>query len=177
MRTLGSLKPGDRCGALRVTPVGHQRRHCGEIRFRPATGNGGTRGIEAMIDRDGVPQPHRELATYKVPPAPLPARPSRVTVRRTTGNRVVVGVTASAGSARTSVRVDVQDGRRLSFERRSQRRFGIVIRDVSRRFGVAVVARGIRRDLRLGAARRLTLHGGEKAVPAPPSKRASRRTR
>ncbi len=77
----------------------------GVMRFKPADGAGGTRRIEARVERNGE---RRALVTFKAPPRTRPAKPGHVKVTRDT-------IRWSGSSKRYGIHVSVSDGRELFY--------------------------------------------------------------
>jgi hypothetical protein len=84
----------------------------GTIRFAPAPGPAGSRRIEAIVERGGVPELRTTVASYRAPAVARPGRVRGLKLRRTRH-----GLTArwrpAANARRYAVRIDLPDGRRL----------------------------------------------------------------
>jgi hypothetical protein len=95
--------------------IGSTTRGRGTLRFRPAPGPGGKRGIVAILEQGGVPYRKAEVARYTAPPTRRVRRPRRVGVRRR-GRKLLVSWTRVKGARGYEVRVALpRDGRRLLF--------------------------------------------------------------
>ncbi|MBE2319618.1 hypothetical protein DVA67_026860 [Solirubrobacter sp. CPCC 204708] len=110
----------------------------GLMRFTPATGRGGTRRIEAIVERNGE---RRTLATYTAKGRAKPAKPSKVSVKHNV-------IRWSGKSQRYGVRVSVSDGRDLFFLTRGRT---LRVPGIDRR-AVSVRVVGLRADNTHGPA-------------------------
>jgi hypothetical protein len=110
----------------------------GVMRFAPADGRGGTRRIEAVVERNGE---RRTLATFRAPARKRPARPDAVAVKRNT-------IRWSGSSKRYGIHVSVSDGRELFFLSRGRT---LRVPGIDRR-SVSVRVVGLRADNTHGPA-------------------------
>ena len=110
----------------------------GSMRFTPAAGRGGTRRIEAIVERNGE---HRTLATFTAKGRAKPAQPSKVSVRKNV-------IRWSGSSQRYGIHVSVSDGRELFFLSRGRT---LRVPGIDRR-SVSVRVVGLRADNTHGPA-------------------------
>lgn len=148
-------RPGQRITLLeRGTGVAH---HLGTIEgtdrvsFTPAAGPAGRRTIEAVVEQDGVPRDRFVVDAFDVAGPAAPARPSRVTFRRT-GTTLSVAWRKAARAQRYGVRVETTDGRALFFTTDgAQRR--LTVPGLDRELHLTVRVVGLSTDNTAGRAR------------------------
>ena len=146
-RTLVRSVRGKPCRGARPLPGG-RKLLCVRKKFRVARGPGGDRTIQAVVTRGGIPLARRNVAKFRAPRQPVPARPGALTVRRTGGGLVVV-FPRSRGASRYSVTAVLADGRRLGFDLAGSCR-AVRIPKVAGGVGAAVKVAGVRYDVKPG---------------------------
>jgi hypothetical protein len=97
----------------RIGPAAGPR---GTIRFTPAAGPAGRRNIVALVSLDGVPSGERVVGSYANHGQGGLGRPARLRVTRGFST-LGAGWDSVAGAARYVVRVQLDDGRQLTFVR------------------------------------------------------------
>ncbi len=93
----------------------------GAIAFTPRDGRKGRRTIMAQVLQSGLPRRNITVASYIAPARRVPARVSRISVRRS-GSRLLVAWPAARNAHDYRVRVNVGDGRHLLFSATARRR-------------------------------------------------------
>jgi hypothetical protein len=94
----------------------------GKRRFRPTdTGIGGRRRIEIQVSQNGLPRAEFHGARFSVPTPKPPARPrkARLRLRRT---HAILTWSRSSRASKYEIVAEVNDGRRVYFQRPAQRR-------------------------------------------------------
>ncbi|MBV9944567.1 MAG: hypothetical protein JO262_20755 [Solirubrobacterales bacterium] len=137
---------------------------CGEIRFTPAPGPGGTRRIYAITTENGEITEDRLVATYMAPREPEPSRVPKLSVQRV-GSNVTISWGASQAPVAAArpmdydIDVNISDGRRLLDVARGFTHH-VTIPNVDAGLGVTVRVAGVRDDDTQGAARTVILAPG-----------------
>lgn len=115
-RTLTARLRGRKCPGLpALRPGTREKILCVTIRFRPANGPGGTRHIQAVVTRGGIPIMQKNIASFHVARPKLPSRVGALRVLRGKGNLTLV-FSPSRGASRYSVSAMLADGRELAFD-------------------------------------------------------------
>ena len=153
-RTIGGALRGKPCRGVPTLPDGRTLL-CTRVRFTPSRGPGGTRRIEAMVSRDGVPLAKKSLASFKAPRERAPSQPGRLRVVRDV-NDVVVVFPTSRGASRYTASVTLADGRQLGYDLAGSCR-AVRIPSVTRADAVRVKVAGVRYDLKTGKYAKATL--------------------
>jgi hypothetical protein len=133
--------------------LGTTSKAAGRLSFVPGEGFGRTRRVVAVVEQDGLVRDRIAVARFAAP-APGPARPKRVSVRRSgsslrvswTPVRRVQGYDVTVRDAGGAVTRTAPGGRRV-----------LVVRNVSDRARVRVSVRGFATGHRAGNARTVTL--------------------
>ena len=147
---------GGRCHGLPARrPGSDEKILCATIRFRPAAGPGGTREVQAVVTRRGMPLALKTIASFRAPRQRLPTRVGALRVRRGSGS-LVVAFTPSHGGSRYSVAAKLSDGRKLAFDLGGGCR---ALRIPGVPAGVAATAKiaGRRYDQAMGRSRTITI--------------------
>jgi hypothetical protein len=107
-------------GPMGARKLGVAKGKLGTIRFAPAAGPHGKRTIEALVERGGVPQLRKSIATYV---APGPVHAGRVKKLRLTrhGKTVHASWGKATGATVYAARIDLPDGRRVLRVTRSRK--------------------------------------------------------
>jgi len=135
--------------------IGHSTGSKGAIRFVPGYGPAGSREIDALVQRDGLPRARVTITTYR---APAPTRPGRVAQLRISHRRTTLRVSwrPAAGASYYLVRVGLSNGRKLvrqlgsrarsftltGIARTTRARVTVTAADLHGRAGPARTARG-----------------------------------
>jgi hypothetical protein len=158
-RMLAAPLRGRRCPGLpALRPGTREKILCATIRFRPANGPGGTRHIQAVVTRRGLPIMQRNIASFRVARPALPSRVALLRAQRGKGNLTVV-FSPSLGASRYSVSAKLSDGRELAFDLRGGCR---ALRIAGVPSGDAAVIRitGVRYDLVSGRESQISIKAG-----------------
>jgi hypothetical protein len=132
---------------------------CGQIRFIPSPGPGGTRQIYAITTINGGITEKQLVATYRAPAEPEPSAVGKLIAERA-GGEVRIAWSASNAPVRAAVpifynvAVNVSDGRRLLY----------VVSPNKRRVTIPNVAPGLRVTVRIAAVRSDCTHGAVRTV-------------
>ncbi|MDQ8044114.1 MAG: PKD domain-containing protein [Solirubrobacteraceae bacterium] len=145
--TIKSSVHGKRCRGVAALPDG-RRMLCAQVKFTPGRGPGGSRQIQALVSRDGMPLVTKTIATFRVPRERLPSRPGKLRARRV-GTRVIVAFPKISGASRLTASAVVSDGRELSFDLAPSCR-ALSIPSVGRNASVSFKIAGVRYDLQTG---------------------------
>jgi hypothetical protein len=155
-RVLAADLHGKRCPGLpRVRPHTNQRILCAKLSFHPAAGPGGTRHVQAVVTRRGIPLLQKSIASFRAPKPHLPSRVSRIRARRSKSGLLVL-FSPSRGASRYAVSAKLSDGRRLAFDLGGRCR-ALRIRNVPNGVAAEIKVAGVRFDLATGHARAVTL--------------------
>ena len=165
-RTIGGPLRGTRCRGAKPLPDGRVML-CARVRFQPSRGPGGTRRIQAMVARDGIPLTRKTLATFKAPREAAPSPIGKLRARRD-GNGVVVAFPKSKGAARYTATAVLPDGRTLGFDLAGSCR-AVRIPSVRRDEAVRVKVAGVRYDLKVGSYTNVTLAANRRSAGPSPS--------
>lgn len=160
-RTIARSLRGKPCRGVRPLADGRTVR-CAVLRFDPARGPGGTRGIEAIVSRGGIPLARKDLARFRVASPSRPARPASLSVRRVNGGLVAV-FPRTAGASRFTATAVLADGRSLGFDLASSCR-ALRIPGVGAGDKATIKVAGVRYDLVVGTYRRVVLDGTKTSV-------------
>jgi len=155
-RTLVRSVRGTRCRGAHALPDGRQLK-CARVKFTPSRGPGGTRTLEAVVTRGGIPLTRKTLVSFSVPRETAPSRPGVLKARRV-GGALVVAFPASHGASRYTVTAILGDGRKLGFDLAGSCR-AVKIPLVPLGDTATVKVAGVRYDLRTGAYRQIKLAG------------------
>jgi PKD repeat protein len=156
-RTLVKSVRGRRCSAGPAKrPGSDQRILCTKVRFRASRGPGGTRSIQAVVTRKGVPISQENFATFKAPRETLPGKVGTMRARRVKGGALEVTFGASSGASRYVVSAKLSDGRELAFDLGSKCR-GVRIPAAPKGIAATVKVAGVRYDLASGKPRALKI--------------------
>jgi len=92
--------------------IGYSTGPRGAIRFVPGYGPAGSREIDALVQRDGLPRARVTITTYR---APAPTRPGRVAQLRISHRRTTLRVSWRPAASASSylVKIGLSNGRRL----------------------------------------------------------------
>lgn len=126
----------------------------GTLRFKPALGLGRRRQVVAVVESRGLPRASLVIARYQAPPDSVPSRPSKLTLKRSTGRTLMIRWTRSRGAQRYAVNLRLRDGRRVTHVTRKRR---LVVADVPAINAGTVRVAGLRADNLAGPARAATL--------------------
>jgi hypothetical protein len=149
-RTIAGSVHGSRCPAgPKLRPGSDQQILCAHVRFRPSRGPGGTRKVQAVVSRGGLPMLQKDIASFTAPAQTLPSRPGALRARRANGF-LVVAFPRSRGASRYAVSAVMSDGRELAFDLASKCR-AVRIANVPTDVAATVKVRGVRYDLQSGA--------------------------
>jgi hypothetical protein len=155
-RTLAADLSGKRCPGLpRLRPGTNQRILCATLAFRPSAGPGGTRHVQAIVTKRGIPLVQKNIASFRAPKLVPPSQAKLIRVQRSKGGLLIL-FSPSSGAARYAASAKLSDGRELAFDlggRCRALRIPKVPSGVSGSFKVA----GVRYDLVLGRARGVSL--------------------
>ena len=154
--TIAASLRGTRCPGLpRLRPGTDEKIVCAKIRFRPSPGPGGTREVQAIVTRRGIPLLQKNIASFK---APRKTRPSRVKTLRARRGRgfLTIAFSRSFGASRYSVSAKLSDGRELAFDIAGRCR-ALRIAKVPSKVAATVKVAGVRYDLALGRARTISI--------------------
>ena len=171
-RTITGSVQGRRCPAgPRLRPGSDQAILCAHVRFHPSRGPGGTRKIQAVVTRRGIPVAQQDVASFTAPRETLPSRPGALRARRANGF-LVVAFPRSRGASRYAVSASLSDGRELAFDLAPTCR-AVRIANVPTGVAATVKVGGVRYDLRSGAQRSISIKSD--AVAAGPRGKLPRR--
>jgi hypothetical protein len=159
--TLVKTVHGTRCRGAKALPDG-RRLLCARVKFTPSRGPGGTRTLQAVVSRGGLPLTSKDLVKFTVPRETAPAKPGALKARRV-GGALVVAFPAAARASRYTVTAVLQDGRRLGFDLAGSCR-AVRIPSVPLGDAATVKVAGVRYDLRVGAYRSITLASKKKTA-------------
>ncbi|MDO9357348.1 MAG: FG-GAP-like repeat-containing protein [Solirubrobacteraceae bacterium] len=121
---------------------------CATVPFEPGEGPSGERKVKAVVtSADDEPVAMIDVATFRVAPQPKPARPSRLELRRLSGDRVEVRWAATDRRTKYLAQVKLSDGRTSSVTTAKSR---FVIPNVADTLTVRVEVGGLRKDLVMG---------------------------
>jgi hypothetical protein len=149
--TIAAHLRGRRCPGLpRMRPGTNEKILCANVRFRPSSGPGGTREVQAVVTRGGIPLLQKNIASFHVPRPTLPSRVTALRVRRGRGF-LVVAFARSLGASRYSVGAKLSDGRELAFDLGGGCR-ALRIARVPAGVAATVKIAGVRYDLATGRA-------------------------
>ncbi|HEX4108948.1 MAG TPA: hypothetical protein VHX88_12485, partial [Solirubrobacteraceae bacterium] len=157
-RTLARNVHGSRCPG-RQRHVTGGKALCFTTTFTPATGAGGRRSIEAVVQRGGIPMTIATVAHYRAPALRVPSKPRKVQIKRS-GTTVKIAWTASSGAAHYAVSATTSTGRSLSFTPAPRCR-AVRIAGLAKSVKVSAVVEGIRYDTVHGHPARATLKAGK----------------
>ena len=135
---------------------------CVRKKFRLARGPGGSRTVQALVSRDGMPITRRTVAHLKAPRQPVASKPRALTLRRSGGGIVAI-FGESKNASRYSVITILSDGRRKGFDLSSRCR-AVRIPNVPLNVSAAVNVAGVRYDVKTGKYRGARLGAGRTSV-------------
>ena len=156
----GSVR-GKRCKGVPALPDG-RRMFCARVKFTPSRGPGGTRQIQALVSRDGMPLTSETVAKYRAPRERLPSRAGALRARRI-GTSVVVAFPKISGASRLSASAVLSDGRMLAFDLATSCR-AVQIPNVPVDEAVTFKIAGVRYDLLTGKYRSISLKSNRKSA-------------
>jgi hypothetical protein len=102
--------------------IGASRKSHGRLRFTPAAGPAGRRGIVAEVQQNGLVRLRQVVTTYKAPASRRPGHVRRASVVRGKHHRAIVSWSRARRAAHYEIHVRTSDGRRLFFLRRPRNR-------------------------------------------------------
>lgn len=147
---------GRRCPGLpSVRPGTDQKILCATLTFRPAPGRGGTRHVQAVVLRDGIPLLQTSVASFRAPKPTLPSRVSLIRAQRSKGG-ILVLFSPSSGASRYAASAQLSDGRKLAFDLGGRCR-ALRIPRVPSGVSAAIKVAGVRYDLAVGRTRGVAL--------------------
>ena len=155
-RTIAGPVVGRRCpDGPKLRPGSNQRILCAYVRFHPSRGPGGTRTVQAVVTRKGVPMLQKDIASFTAPRETLPSKPGALRARRANGF-LVVAFPRSRGASRYVVSASMSDGRELSFDL-ATKCDAVKIAGVPADVAATVKVAGVRYDMRAGGLRSITV--------------------
>lgn len=158
-QTIASSLHGRPCAGAPMRPgSGGQHALCARLSFRPSQGPGGTRKIQAIVTRKGVPLLQQDIASFRVAKLRLPSRVGPLRARRGAGI-IQIAFPRSKGASRYLVTASLTDGRELTYDLAASCQ-AVVIGQVPAGVGAVVKVAGVRYDLAVGARRAITLNPG-----------------
>lgn len=160
-RTIAKQVRGGACRGNKGTLPGGRMLRCARLAFQPSNGPGGTRRIEAVVTRGGIPLASKKVVSFRAPREVLPARPGALRLQRTADGIVAIFPLAR-GASRYNVTAVLTDGRSLGFDLRSNCR-AVTIPAVATTVGATVKVAGLRYDMRNGKYRSGRLAAGKRA--------------
>ena len=167
-RTIAAHLHGRRCPGLPVMrPHTNEKILCATIRFRPSPGPGGTREIQAVVTRHGIPLFQKKIASFHVPKPRLPSRTTAIRARRGHGS-LLVAFSRSLGASRYSVSAKLSDGRELALDLAGGCS-ALRIARVPAKVAATVKIAGVRYDLAMGRSRSISIKAHKRS--AGPSKK------
>jgi hypothetical protein len=154
--TIAPSLRGRRCSGLPVTRPGtNEKILCANIRFRPSPGPGGTRQVQAIVTRGGLPLLVKNIASFRAPRPALPSPVAALHAQRGKG-LLVIQFSGSIGASRYSVSATLSDGRELAFDLAGGCR-ALRIANVPAAVAATVKIAGVRYDLETGRARAISI--------------------
>jgi hypothetical protein len=154
--TITTSLRGRRCPGLpQMRPGTDERILCANVRFRPSPGPGGTRQVQAVVMRSGIPLLLKNIASFRAPRPALPSRIAALHAQRGKG-LLVIQFSGSLGASRYSASATLSDGRELAFDLAGGCR-ALRIANVPAAVAATVKIAGVRYDLAAGAARTISI--------------------
>ena len=153
-RTIARSLHGKRCRGTGKLPDGRVML-CARVRFLPSRGPGGTRHLEAIVSRRGIPLARKSIASFRAPRERVPSRPGPLRARRV-GDVLQVAFPRSANASRYTVSVKLSDGREFGYDLSSSCG-AVAIKNVPADIGASIRVAGVRYDLETGAFRSIAL--------------------
>ena len=162
-RTIAVHLHGRRCPGLPVMrPHTNEKILCATIRFRPSPGPGGTREIQAVVTRHGIPLFQKNIASFHVPKPTLPSPVKALRARRGRGS-LTIAFSRSFGASRYSVSAKFSDGRELAFDLAGGCR-ALRIARVPAKVAATVKIAGVRYDLAMGRSRSISIKAHKRSA-------------
>jgi hypothetical protein len=161
--TIVAVLHGRRCRGAHPLPDG-RRLLCARAKFQPSKGPGGTRTLQAVVSRGGLPLATKTLVSFRVPRETAPSKPGALKARRV-GGALIVAFPRTNGASRYTVSAVLQDGRKLGFDLAGTCR-AVSIPSVPIGDAATVKVAGVRYDLRTGAYRQIKLAAGRTSAGA-----------
>jgi hypothetical protein len=161
--TIAAHVRGRRCPGLpRLRPHTNEKILCASVRFHPSQGPGGRRAVQAVVTRGGIPLLQKNIASFRVPRQNLPSAVRKLRARRSRGS-LVVAFAKSRGASRYAVSAKLSDGRELAFDLGGGCR-AVRIASVPAGVAAAVKIAGVRYDLAMGRARRISIKSNARSA-------------
>ena len=162
-RTIAKHLRGRRCPGLpAMRPHTNEKILCATIRFSPAPGPGGTREIQAVVTRRGIPLFQKNVASFHVPKPTLPSRIKTLRARRGK-NSLLIAFSRSLEASRYSVSAKLSDGRELAFDLAGGCR-ALRIARVPAKVAATVKIAGVRYDLAMGRSRSISIKAHKRSA-------------
>lgn len=144
---------------------------CASVRFRPSRGPGGTREVQAVVTRRGIPLLQKNIAFFRAARQTLPSRVGTLRAQRSSGS-LVIAFSPSTGASRYAVSAKLSDGRELAFDLGGGCR-ALRIASVPAGDAAKIKIAGVRYDLAPGPLRTVSIKANAQSTGSkklPPGK-------